>query len=207
MESKNNNTLRGGALISLFITSYIPLFVIIIAKQMYLGYDYLFWGGWNKDAFDCFISHFGMSVLLLIISIGGMVGILIFLHNVEKDHKNGDDVIVTKICNKNSDAIGYIATYIVPFFAGDFSDLVEWAVFMFIMIVIYVIYIQSNMILINPILRICNYSLLEIEYKVLGGSSDKSHDAQIITKTKDFKEDANYKIYQLGFKMYYGKES
>ena len=61
------------------------------------------------------------------------------------------------------------------------------------------------MILINPLLSIW-YSLLEIEYTVVGDSTEETHDALIITSTKDYKENINYQIYQIGFKLYYGKE-
>lgn len=73
------------------------------------------------------------------------------------------------------------------------------------MALIYVIYTNSNMILINPLLSIW-YSLLEVEYKAIGDSSGELHDALIITDNKKFKENVNYRMYPIGFKLYYGKE-
>jgi hypothetical protein len=61
------------------------------------------------------------------------------------------------------------------------------------------------MILINPFLNL-KYSLLEVDYCVVGDPSNEIHDALIITNTKDYKEKVNYNIYQIGFKLYYGKE-
>ncbi len=205
MKASNNNGLRRGALFSLYITSYIPLFVIVIGKQIKDGWAYMNWGGWSKDAVCCYISHFGMSSLLALFSVIGIVGIVVLLRNMKKDLPNGQTVTVTKISNRNSEAIGYIATYIVPFLASNFSSWFECIVFVVLMGLIYVIYTNSNMILINPLLNIW-YSLLEIEYKVVGDSADVSHDALIITDTKDYRENVNYKIYQIGFKLYYGKE-
>lgn len=72
------------------------------------------------------------------------------------------------------------------------------------MALIYTIYTNSNMILINPLLSI-RYSLLEVEYMVVGDKSGVLHDALIITDNKDFKENENYQLYQIGFKLYYGK--
>ena len=205
MNAKSNNGLRRGALFSLFVTSYIPLFAIVIGKQIKDGWEFMNWGGWNVEAFWCFVTHFGMSLVLSIISIAGCVGIIALLDNLKKNLNNGYTVKVTKISNRNSEAIGYIATYIVPFLASDFSSGFECVVFVVVMVLIYVIYTNSNMILINPVLNIW-YSLLEIEYKIVGDSSDETHDALIITDTKDYKENVNYQMYQIGFKLYYGRE-
>ena len=196
MNARNNIGLRRGALFSLFVTSYIPLFAIVIGKQIKDGWEFMNWGGWNVEALWCFVTHFGMSLVLSIISITGCVGIIVLLNNLKKNLNNGYTAKVTKISNRNSEAIGYIATYIVPFLS---------VVFVVIMVLIYVIYTNSNMILINPVLNIW-YSLLEIEYKIVGDSSDEMHDALIITDTKDYKENVNYQMYQIGFKLYYGRE-
>ena len=112
---------------------------------------------------------------------------------------------MVKISNRNSEAIGYVATYIVPFMASDLSSLFECGIFLIVMGLIYTIYANSNMIMINPLLNI-RFSLLEVEYKIVGDKTDEMHDALIITDTKDFKEKVNYDIYQIGFKLYYGKE-
>lgn len=205
MNATNNNRLRRGALFSLFATSYIPLFAIVIVKQVKDGWAYMYWGGWHKEALICFLSHFGMSCFLVVLSAVGMVGINVLFQNLKKNLANGQVVKVTKISNRNSEAVGYIATYIVPFFASDFSSWFECAIFIVVMALIYKIYINSNMILINPLLSIW-YSLLEVEYAIVGDKTDSTHDALIITDTKVFRENVNYQLYQIGFKLYYGKE-
>ena len=205
MKATNNNKLRQGALFALFITSYIPLFLIVIAKQLKDGRDYLCWGGWNRDALCCCAIHFGMSLVLAVLTIVGVGGIRVLLRNLETNLKNGQTVRVTKINNRNSEAVGYIATYIVPFLASDFTSWYECLIFVVVMALIYVIYTNSNMILINPLLSIW-YSLLEVEFKTVGDSSEESHDALIITDNKEFKENVNYQMYPIGFKLYYGKE-
>ncbi len=205
MKATSNNKLRRGALFALFITSYIPLFVIVIVKQLKEGWDLLSWGGWNKDALNCFFTHFGMSVLLAVLSLVGVGGITVLLHNLKSNLNNGQVTTVIKISNRNSEAIGYIATYIVPFFASDFTSWFECVIFLVVMALIYTIYTNSNMILINPLLNI-RYSLLEMEYKIVGDTSGEVHDALVITDTKNFKENVNYQIYPIGFKLYYGKE-
>ena len=205
MKSSNNNGLRRGALFSLFITSYLPLFAIVIGKQIKEGWNYLCWGGWSGEARNCFFKHFGMSAVLVVVSVIGVMGVMVLLHNLKRNLPNGEMVKVTKISNRNSEAIGYIATYIVPFVASDFSSKFECGIFVVVMGLIYTIYTNSNMILINPLLSIW-YSLLEIEYKLIGDSTETTRDALIITDATDYKENVDYQIYEIGFKLYYGKE-
>lgn len=205
MKARNNNGLRHGALFSLYVTSYIPLFLIVIMKQVRENWEFLHWSGMTKAGICCFFSKFGMSCLLGVLSVVGVIGMYILIHNLKANLHNGRVVTVVKISNRNSEAIGYIATYIVPFMASDFSSLFECSIFFIVMGLIYMIYTNSNMILINPLLNIW-FSLLEVEYMIVGDKTDEMHDALIITDTKDFKEKVNYDIYQIGFKLFYGKE-
>lgn len=205
MKTSNNNGLRRGASLSLYVTSYMPLFLIVIIKQLNDNSEFLHWAGFKREAIVSFLSHFGMSFLLACVSIIGLIGIAVLLNNFNKSLRCGYVVTIKKIGNRNNESIGYIATYIVPFFASDFSSLLECCIFFIVMVLIYMIYVNSNMILINPLLSL-KYSLLEIEYSLVGDVSNATHDALIITETKDYKENVNYDIYQIGFKLYYGKE-
>ena len=60
-----------------------------------------------------------ISVFLCLI---GLIGSIILLNKVRKDAVNGDNVIVERVNNRNSESIGYIATYIVPFLFQDFNS-------------------------------------------------------------------------------------
>ena len=159
----------------------------------------------TKAGIYCFFSKFGMSCLLGLLSVVGVIGIFVLIHNLKANLNNGSVVTVVRINNRNSEAIGYIATYIVPFMASDFSSLFDCVLFLMVMGLIYTIYTNSNMILINPLLNIW-FSLLEVKYKIVGDKAGEEHDALIISDTKDFKEKVNYNIYQIGFKLFYGKE-
>jgi len=140
-------------------------------------------------------------VLVFLISIFGLLGCKFIFNNLEKDSTNGDNVTVVKVNNKNSESIGYIATYIIPFLFQNVNDWYELFAFAFLMTIIYRIYINSNMILINPVLSL-KYSIFEIEYKQ---QNDKIRDAFVISKEKYLIEDSIIKIYEIGFKLFYVK--
>jgi len=203
MSSKNNkkvNSLRKEAQFVLFATSYLPLFILIILKQISENYSFLHWGGLGLDAIFSLIQKFGLSIILLLISFAGIIGCKLLFKNLEKVSPNGENVTISKIDNKNSESIGYIATYIVPFLFQSFNGWYELFALFFLLIIIYRIYINSNLILINPILSF-KYSLFEIEYKQ---QNSKFKNGLIITKDKHLEEDGIVKIYEIGFKLFYG---
>lgn len=51
MKSTKNNNLKPFVLLALFITSYIPLFVLIIIRQISENWQYMHWGGLNLASF------------------------------------------------------------------------------------------------------------------------------------------------------------
>jgi hypothetical protein len=195
------NNLRKEAQFVLFATSYLPLFILIILKQISENYQYLHWGGFSLDAVSLLIQKFGLSIILLLISLAGMAGCKFLFKNLEKLSPNGENVSICKIENKNSESIGYIATYIVPFLFQSFNGWYELTALLFLLVIIYRIYINSNLILINPILSF-KYSLFEIEYRQQNG---KIKNGLIITKDRCLEEDSIAKIYEIGFKLFYGR--
>ena len=147
----------------LFITSYTPLFILIVLKQISENVTYLNWGGINRESINLFIEKFGFSFSLITISIFSLIGCRFLFSNFQKNINNGEIVILTDVRNRNSESIGYIATYIIPFIFQCFNTRYEIFAFTFLMIIIYRIYVNSNLLLINPILSF-KYSIFEIEY-------------------------------------------
>lgn len=203
MNKKNSvNRLHGIAQFVLFITSYVPLFFLICLKQIYENNNFLNWGGFNCEAFILYIQKFALSSLLIIISIAGIWGCKILFKNLEKDSKNGDNVMITNINNKNSESIGYIATYIVPFLFQSFNSWYEIIAILFLMIIIYRIYINSNLLLINPLLSF-RYSIFEIEFEK---QNKKTSNGLIIIKDKFLDNESIIKIYPIGYKLYFATQ-
>lgn len=200
MEKQTNiNRLHRVAQFVLFVTSYIPLFLLICLKQIYGNKEFLRWGGINLDSISIYFQKFGLSTFLIILSLFGLIGCYWLFNNLEKDSKNGENVTIKEISNRNSESIGYIATYIVPFLFQNFNNWYEIAAFVFLMVIIYRIYINSNLLIINPLLSF-KYSIFELEYKT---SSGKDRKGLIITKEKVLDEDAIVKIYPIGHKLFY----
>lgn len=197
------NNLKVIAQFALFITSYLPLFILVVFRQIYENYNTIFCINFNLDGIALFLQKFGLSAFLLLISLFGLFGCYLIFKNLEKDSTNGDNVTIINVSNKNSESIGYIATYIIPFLFQNFSDWYELFAFVLIMLIIYRIYINSNLILINPVLSF-KYSIFEIEYKNQNG---KIKNGLVISRNRYLEEDTIIKIYEIGFKLFYCKDN
>lgn len=192
------NNLRSLALITLFISSYAPLFILLIARQVYNNRAFLKWENFNRETYLEFFQKFGLASLLLFFIVLGYIGYKITFANLAKSSANGDLVKLTDVKNKNSEAIGYIATYIIPFLFQDFNSWYEILSVLFLLWVIFRIYINSNMILVNPILSF-KYALFEIEYEMKG----KKCNGLAVSPIKNPGEDVTVKLYEIGPKLFY----
>lgn len=201
MEKKRSYELYGVAKFALFATSYAPLFVLIIIKQLYDNWSFLHFGGINSEAIKCFFSKFFVSVALSGILIFGIIGCVLLFSNLKK--KRGDNVTITEVTNRNSESIGYVATYIIPLVFQSFSSLYEVFAIFFIFVIIYSIYLNSNMLLINPVLNLFHYSIFEIEYKYKG----KNKTGLIIINDSVMEEETIINICQIGFKLFYASKN
>jgi hypothetical protein len=149
---------------TLFVSSYFPLFSIIILKQIEQNMNFLTFGGINISAIQLMFAKFGISVLLAIASAIGLMGLHCFIENMKKiTEDNGDDFVISRIENKNTESIGYVATYLLPFVFQEYSSLFEILELFILLTVMYVIYTHSTLIVVNPVLSLY-YSLYNIEY-------------------------------------------
>lgn len=193
--------LKRGARFSLFIVSYTPLFAIMIFQQIYQNKDYLHPVEITKETALNFFRYFGVSSFLVIISIISLIGLLILLRNLERRaSESGEEITVTDVENKNSEAIAYLFTYIIPFVFQDLSNISQLVPIIALMSVTYAIYSNSSMMLINPTLSFW-YSLYQIEYKDNTGKTKKTI---VLTKERFLEEGDTLRPKRIAHKLSYG---
>ena len=162
--SRRRSNLRLPVRFCLFATSYIPLFFLIALRQVSQNWGFLHWGGLNLESLLTFAQRFGLSAVGLVLAIGGGMGLYMSLCNMkDRVRVNGEFIRVLDVDDKSSDALGYVMTYVIPFAFQNYSDWVESVSIIFLLIVIYAIYVNSSLILVNPILSL-RYSLCEVEF-------------------------------------------
>ncbi len=125
----------------LFLSSYIPLWVIFAIITLH--------------------TMRNVSLGFMALAVLSLVGTVIFFRLVQRFE--GIEMPVGVIRRKDSDTMSYIASYIIPFAATAFDkveQVIALGVFLFVLCVVYV---NSSMIHINPLLSLMGYNLYEIE--------------------------------------------
>lgn len=183
----------------LFITSYIPLFGLLILRQVKQNIDFFHFGGFNYQKLVLAVEKFGLSYFFLLVSIFGFIGLKFLLINLDNKKLNGELVKIIEVENKNSESISYISTYIIPFIFQDTNDLFDITSIFIVLTIIFFIYTKSNMIVINPILSI-THTLYQIDYN----KKNKTKKALLITKEEDLESDQEIKINLITKNIYYG---
>jgi len=170
---KNKQGLRSYVKILLFLSSYIPLFVVLLLLHHT-----------NK-----------VFVIVMVVIIAVTLGILLFLFKASEKKGDYPDKI-TEFENINDIGLEYIITYIFPFLFINFSDLSVLLALLVIFWVIGYIYINSDLIYMNPMLNLFGYNI----YKGHTGLGDIT----IISK-RDVEEIRKNKIVQLSNNVYLGR--
>ena len=78
----------------------------------------------------------------------------------------------------------------------------SWLLNLFLMAIIYRIYINSSLLLINPLLSF-KFAIYEIEYV----ENEKNKNGLIISRNKYLQDDADIKIYEIGHKLYFATDN
>ena len=99
------NYLRTVPKLILFLTSYSPLFVCVIVRQLYYNRSYLNFAGFDKTSILCLLHKFGLSILLGLLLVLVTLGTMLFLKILRSSSKNGNNVTVKSISNKNAESI------------------------------------------------------------------------------------------------------
>lgn len=124
----------------LFFSSYAPLFLIIAMR------------GWDKSRY--------LALGMAIIAVLSVVVLFVFLRIAQK--LAADKIIVSSVVSRDGDAMSYIVTYLLPFLAVKLNDVTDAGSLGIVLLVIAVLYVNSNMIHTNPVLNIAGYHIFEI---------------------------------------------
>lgn len=130
--------------ILLFLSSYFPLFLIFTIQ--------------NHNKYG--------NIALIPVTVGtiALIGLSIFMRWVGGSADRRE--VVVSVQRKDSEVMSYIVTYIIPFMGLDlssFANLFSLCLFFFMLMIIY---INTNLIHINPMMNIVGFHIYEIENKL-----------------------------------------
>ena len=193
------NSLIGLAPLMLFLSSYIPLFGIIALRQFLSNIDYLNWVGFSVVGFMSFITHFGIASLCMTLIIIGSFGTYFVFELIKTNAPNGNNSKVIEVSSMNDEALGYMATYVIPLLYQDYSNLMDFCTMFIFFVIIYKLYVNSKLLLVNTMISF-KYSIYSIKYM----DGDVQRQAMLISPNKDILENDTVKLYNIGYQLFYG---
>lgn len=128
----------------LFGNSYTPLFVILLLKDFNQG----------------FRTPWFSYTLLIIVILSNLT--LIFLLK-ESKRLEPEPYVVSKVVTRNSESLNYIVTYIIPFLSFDLSSTVDILSLLILLLVMALIYVNSDLLYTNPMLSIIGYRIFQVQ--------------------------------------------
>jgi hypothetical protein len=124
----------------LFLSSYFPLsliFFVILVQE-----------------------HRRVAVGILTVGAGGLLWMLLYLRKAQ--NLGGIQLKITGFHRRDAEAMAYIVTYIIPFLVIPFHGWKEGIALSIFFVVLGILYVNSNMIHINPMLNLFGYHLYEV---------------------------------------------
>lgn len=128
----------------LCLSSYFPL-AVIFAVQFYMK------------------GHCWVAIAILAVGTLGLIGVSIYIALARR--LNTITLEVERISRRDGDAMSYIVSYILPFIAlpsRNPADVISLGVFL---LVLGVVYINSGMMHINPMLNLAGWHVYEVTLK------------------------------------------
>jgi hypothetical protein len=126
--------------VMLFISSYAPLSVILCILSLQ--------NSWR------------MAVALLSVGVIGILWLVIFLR--VQQSKQPFMGLIAQAQQRDGEIMGYIATYIVPFVTLPFDNWYRASAFLVLLVTIGFLYVNSNMLYVNPALMLLGFHLYAI---------------------------------------------
>lgn len=134
------------ARVLLFLSSYVPLSAMLVL---------LFW---SKSPIVAVIS--GIAAIL------GVTGMLLYLRVLSRLESTPTKIVDCH--SRGGEVMSYIVTYIIPFVAVAFSEWQQAVALAVFFVILGFLYVNSDMIHINPTLNFLGYRLYEVTLE--GGS-------------------------------------
>ncbi|HEV2857647.1 MAG TPA: hypothetical protein VGW80_04505 [Solirubrobacterales bacterium] len=134
----------------LFLSSYTPVFLILA------------------------LTEYGVSCVLFLLSIAlliaGVLGVALFAAVASR--RTRQRMTVVDIEARDADLAGYLVGYLLPFVGIGADNWRDVAAFVLFFVFLGIVYVNSRMIYVNPILALLGYHLYEVKATTNLNSSD-----------------------------------
>lgn len=124
----------------MFLSSYSPLFALLAYTNRHVA---------------------GASLILAAVSVAAVVGLAAVM--ASKRNERGPQLVVAHAKPRDGDFLAYVATYLIPFLELDLAKCDDVVVLCVFLLVLGVVYVNSSMLFVNPVLSVVGYHSFEVE--------------------------------------------
>ena len=117
------NSLIGMTPMVLFLSSYMPLFLLIAIRQIITNFNVVTWEGDNMHLVLILLKNYGMATICISLALYGLWGTHVTFKHIDEKVENGNIVKITEISSMNDEPLAYVATYIIPIMFNDYTKL------------------------------------------------------------------------------------
>lgn len=193
------NSLDGLAPYVLFLSSYLPLFVLIAIKEgskVGTGISLL---RIDIDSIIDSVRAYLIPIICLLCIAFGLVGTFFTFKNIEGRVENGSITTIEEVSGLNDEPLAYIATYVISFVPQDSKSWGDMLVLLFFLAIVCHLYVRSKLLLVNPVLSL-RYSIFSIRFE----DGEVLRQGILISRDRYIQEKDCVKIYNIGYQLYYG---
>lgn len=165
----------------LYISAFVPMYVLIFVKLIVeIANQNLTFNVLNTLNF----------VTLMFLILFGVVGLL---WNVKFSNEHSMEIVIVKKQNiTDQHFLGYFSLFVFFAIPLDLSLVSAYCVYILVLVMIGIVYINNSLYYINPLLNILGYSFYDIDYKQEGDESLKK--AKIFFKGETLQEGKSYYV-------------
>jgi heme exporter protein D len=125
--------------IALFLSSYAPLFALLAYTSR-----------------RCNMALWTL-VAVTVISVAALIVVMLMQRN-----ERGPVLRIAHARPKDGDVLAYMATYLVPFLGVDMTKGDDVVVFVGFLLVLGIVYVNSNMLFVNPLLSLARFHTFDV---------------------------------------------
>ena len=165
----------------LYISAFVPMYVLIFVKLIVeIANQNLTFNVLNTLNF----------VTLMFLILSGAVGLL---WNVKFSNEHSMKIVIVKKQNiTDQHFLGYFSLFVFFAIPLDLSLVSAYCIYILVLVMIGIVYINNSLYYINPLLNILGYSFYDIDYKQEG--DEKLKKAKIFFKGEALQEGESYYV-------------
>lgn len=138
--------------LALFLSSYAPLFALLAYTNRRCN------------------ATLWTLVAVAVISVVALIAVMLIQRN-----ERGPVLRIAHARPKDGDVLAYMATYLVPFVGVDLTKADDVVVFAGFLLVLGIVYVNSNMLFVNPLLNVARYHTFDV-------TDPQGHEYTLITR-------------------------